>query len=640
MADTSLIFNLLARDKTGAGLKSAQGGFAKFSKAATIAAAGVGAAMVKIGKDAINAASDYTEASNKVDAVFKDQAGIVRQFESQSTKSFGISKKAALDYTSAMGSVLTASGVNRAEAAKLSVQYTKLAADLGSFNNTSTEEAAEALKAALTGEVEQMKKYGVVLNDTILKSEAISSGLVKNVKDVDKIKAATIKHTLAQRAYNTALKEHGKGSEEALRAEAALATSEASLKKAMAGKVGQLDAATKRQAIQNVIMKATADAQGDVARNTNTAAFKQRQLQARVDDLQVSLGQKLLPTYIKLLGVGQKILSWTENHSTATKRLVIAAVSLTGAILAVNGAIKVYKATTAAINAVQKAFLAIQKSQRLATLALQVQYYAIRAATLAWSAAQWILNAAMMAAPYILIAAAIVGIIAVVVLIATKTDWFQKLWSVAWGAIKGSTVAVFQWIKSHWPLLLAILTGPIGLAVLAITKNWGRIKSGASSVVSWVRDKFGDLVGFVSGLPGRISRAARGMFDGIKSAFRSAINWIIGGWNSLRFGIPSINTHLPGIGTIGGGSFGVPQIPYLAKGGVIERDGMAVVGERGPELLSLSRGAQVTPLSKTGGAQRVEVVLRVEGGDEELVRMIRKWVRAQTGGNVQAALGR
>ena len=45
--------------------------------------------------------------------------------------------------------------------------------------------------------------------------------------------------------------------------------------------------------------------------------------------------------------------------------------------------------------------------------------------------------------------------------------------------IKGAILTVWEWIKEKWPLLLAILTGPIGLAVLAITSNWDKLKEAA-----------------------------------------------------------------------------------------------------------------------------------------------------------------
>jgi len=88
-------------------------------------------------------------------------------------------------------------------------------------------------------------------------------------------------------------------------------------------------------------------------------------------------------------------------------------------------------------------------------------------------------------------------------------------------------------------------------------------------------------VHFVTSLPGKIASAAVGMWDGIKDAFRSAIDWIIQGWNSLHFHIPGFS-----VGPIhfGGFDLGLPQIPLLATGGTF--NGMAIVGEHGPELVT------------------------------------------------------
>jgi len=66
--------------------------------------------------------------------------------------------------------------------------------------------------------------------------------------------------------------------------------------------------------------------------------------------------------------------------------------------------------------------------------------------------------------------------------------------------------------------------------------------------------------------------------------------------------LPSVDTHIPGIGKVGGWTLNTPDIPLLAAGGIITRGGAAVVGERGPEMLTLPRGAAVQPLSLPSGA--------------------------------------
>jgi hypothetical protein len=137
------------------------------------------------------------------------------------------------------------------------------------------------------------------------------------------------------------------------------------------------------------------------------------------------------------------------------------------------------------------------------------------------------------------------------------------------------------------------------------------------------------VAGAVAGLPGRISAAAHGMWDGIKESFRSALNWIIGKWNGLRF-------------TVGGGSFlgvpipsatlGVPPIPFLARGGVIEPTPggrLAVLGEAGKrEIATPEDLLRRIVREETGGQDQGPQVIEnhIHIGDE-VTRVVRTEVR-------------
>lgn len=194
--------------------------------------------------------------------------------------------------------------------------------------------------------------------------------------------------------------------------------------------------------------------------------------------------------------------------------------------------------------------------------------------------------------PITLIVLGVMAFIAVLVLAYTKLDWFRNavntvfnVWrTVVVGAIKG-VIAAFGWVKT------------------AVT-NAG----------NWIKNAWNNVVAFVKGLPARIRAAASGMWNGIKEGFRSAVNFIIRGWNSieLSFNIPDEIPGLPGTLTIS-----TPNIPELATGGTVTSAGTALVGERGPELLSLPRGASVIPLSDrmaaVGGNQRIEVPVYLNG---------------------------
>ena len=53
---------------------------------------------------------------------------------------------------------------------------------------------------------------------------------------------------------------------------------------------------------------------------------------------------------------------------------------------------------------------------------------------------------------------------------------------------------------------------------------------------------------------------------------------------------------------VGGQTFATPKIPELAEGGKVSTGGVAIVGERGPELVSLPAQSAVTPNASMRGA--------------------------------------
>lgn len=161
-----------------------------------------------------------------------------------------------------------------------------------------------------------------------------------------------------------------------------------------------------------------------------------------------------------------------------------------------------------------------------------------QAVTTAVAVAQGILNVVLAANPIGLIILAVVGLVAALTYFFTKTELgkaimqsFFRVVSAVWEGIKtglqvlgsffGSVWAriksiiggVINWVKANWPLLLAILTGPIGIAVALIVRHWGTIKNAFSS--AW---------NFVTGLWGKAGSFFSGIFNKIKGAFSNVAN--------------------------------------------------------------------------------------------------------------------
>ena len=191
------------------------------------------------------------------------------------------------------------------------------------------------------------------------------------------------------------------------------------------------------------------------------------------------------------------------------------------------------------------------------------------------------------------VAAVIGGIAALVVALYMaykRNETFRNAVNWLWRALKN----VARWIitagKNAFKALVTAFNwvSRAGKNVAkALVSAWGWVKRAATNTKDWVVNAWRDVVSFIKGIPGRITSAASGMFDGIKEALRSAVNWVINAWNGLELGpikIP-LAPDIPAIGT--------PDVPTIATGGTVRRGGVAVVGERGPEIVNLPTGSRV-----------------------------------------------
>ncbi|MCX4813692.1 phage tail tape measure protein [Streptomyces sp. NBC_01239] len=170
--------------------------------------------------------------------------------------------------------------------------------------------------------------------------------------------------------------------------------------------------------------------------------------------------------------------------------------------------------------------------------------------------ATWAWTAALLANPVTWIVIGIVALVAAIVLIATKTTWFQTIWSAVWGAIKTATSATWDFLKmivskgfEFLKTLFLNFTGP-GL----IIKHWTTIKNATSAAWTWIKDKVSALFNAVrdtiSSVAGSISSKISGVWNTIKSVTSSAWTWIkstiTNGINGAR---SAVSSAVGGIGS-------------------------------------------------------------------------------------------
>jgi hypothetical protein len=181
--------------------------------------------------------------------------------------------------------------------------------------------------------------------------------------------------------------------------------------------------------------------------------------------------------------------------------------------------------------------------------------YGIIVAVRLWTIAQALLNFVMTANPLVLIGIAILALIGFVIYAYNKFDWFRNAVNLAWAAIKlGATAVVdwfkgpfkefftvklpgmfhfvLDWVKRNWPWILGALTGPVGLAVVAIIKNWDKIKSGIAS--AWASIKKNTLYPIRDFFTKDVPDWATRLKDKVVAAFDLARAGIKLAWNKIK----------------------------------------------------------------------------------------------------------
>ena len=170
--------------------------------------------------------------------------------------------------------------------------------------------------------------------------------------------------------------------------------------------------------------------------------------------------------------------------------------------------------------------------------------------------------------------------------------------------------SVFGFIAAN-PVVL-LIAAIVGLVAL-IAANWEKVKQLLSGVISFISGTFSE--GWKRAWNGVIS-VFSGIFSSIKSVAKGPINAVISMVNKAIGGVNFVGSALSKLPGVNIGAIG--KIPMLADGGTVY-SGNAIVGEAGPELLTVTGGrAVVRPLANTqnhsGAVQHNHTgTIRVEG---------------------------
>ncbi|HEU0045076.1 phage tail tape measure protein [Sphingomonas sp.] len=223
---------------------------------------------------ALNVASDAGELQSAFDTTFGAMSKDMNEWARVTGDAMGRSTTEMQKAANTFG-IFFNTAVPAAKAAEMSKTFSKLAQDLGSFFNVDTQTAIEKLRSGLSGESEPLRDFGVFLTEASVKAKALELGLT------------------------------GVGNE--------------------------LTEQEKIVARYQLILEATGKAQGDVQRTSGSFANQVRASKAAFEELQVTIGTKLIPVLTPLVKKIAEMLNWFGGLSERTKMTALTIASIAAA---------------------------------------------------------------------------------------------------------------------------------------------------------------------------------------------------------------------------------------------------------------------------------------------------------------------
>lgn len=145
-------------------------------------------------KDAIDISSSLTEVENVVRTTFGNYEKLIQDFSKTSMQDFGMSELTAKQVASRFQAMGTAMGFSQGKMADMSLQLTKLTADMASFYDMEQSDVARNLQAVFTGETEPLRKYGLDLTQATLKEWAMKQGLDADISSMTQAEKTMLRY--------------------------------------------------------------------------------------------------------------------------------------------------------------------------------------------------------------------------------------------------------------------------------------------------------------------------------------------------------------------------------------------------------------------------------------------------------------
>lgn len=233
-------------------------------------------AIATIGKGAADYASEAEQSYGAVESIFGNHADSIVAKSKEAATAVGLSGREYRELSSTTGAMLKNMGMPMDEVSGKTQDLVSLGADLAATFGGPTKDAVDAIGSLMRGEADPIERYGVSIKKADVNARMAAEGLT--------------------------------------------------------GLEGEALKQAEAQTMLSMLMEQTADAQGQFARETDTAAHKQQVATARINDAKEAIGTALLPVLADVMDKTSHLAEIVGEHP----RVFLAAA---GAVTAFAGAI-------------------------------------------------------------------------------------------------------------------------------------------------------------------------------------------------------------------------------------------------------------------------------------------------------------
>ena len=485
------------------------------------------AGLTTLGGISVKSAMEQESAMQQVKNIYGEASKAIENFAENTAVAYNMSTKEAYKYAQIYGNLIQSITDDEEKNAQYTQQLLKASSVIASSTGRTMEDVMDRIRSGLLGNTEAIEDLGVNVNVALLES------------------TDAFKKFAGDKSWN------------------------------------QLDFQTQQQIRLFGILEQTTKKYGDeVSQNTSTNV---QELNAKMQNLGTTLGEKLLPYFNKAVDYVTKLVDKFSALSPQTQDLIIKTglmVAAIGPVLLILGKLISFGGSIIGIISRVISYIA-----------------ATQAGITGLSTAITVLSG-----PVGIAIAAAVALAGIFALLWNKSETFResikklgdKIVEIFNAYIKPAFEDIKVVILTLWNDVIvpfaSWLWDKLAPIFEAVFVKIGTIMTNVfekfSIIIKTITGVMKGLVGFIAGVfSGDWKRAWDGVvsifgsiFNGIKELARKPINWIIDKLNSFLGGLNGIKIPdwVPGVG---GKGFNIPKIPKLAKGGIVDKATLAMIGE-------------------------------------------------------------